>query len=113
MAGSGSKLKAQRWEEEVLGLFAGVFGRDKVRRGMHYLDGAKCADIITPMFWSEARAGKRTNARAALQRATEGSKGKGMYPIAVCKDDGDEAFVTVSLADFLDLVREWWELRTQ
>ena len=38
---------------------------------------------------------------------------EGRVPIAVVRDDRAEATVTLLLDDFLDLVREWWELRTR
>ena len=37
----------------------------------------------------------------------------GRVPIAVVRDDRAEATVTLLLDDFLDLVSEWWGLRTR
>lgn len=34
--------------------------------------------------------------------------GKGLWPLAVCKDDREPAMVTLALDDFLELVGEWW-----
>ena len=47
----------------------------------------------------------------ALAQAKEASLGQGVWPIAVCKDDQEDAVVTISLEDFLDLLREWWSTR--
>ena len=49
--------------------------------------------------------------RAALAQAKDASLGKGVWPVAVCKDDKEDAVVTISLDDFLDLLREWWSTR--
>lgn len=111
MSGARSRRKGADWEREVARLFAAVFGGDKVRRGLQYRDGSDCADVVTPVFWVEAKRGKRTNAKAAMKQAQEASEGKGLYPIAVCKDDGEDPMVTLSLADFLDLAKEWWATR--
>lgn len=91
-------------------IFAGVFGSENVRRGLQYRDGADAADVIAPAFWVEAKVGKLTNPRAALRQATEAASGKGLWPVAVRKDDRGEPFVAMSLDNFLDLVREWWTL---
>ena len=39
--------------------------------------------------------------------------GKGLWPIAVCKDDRDAPFVTMALNNLLDLARESWTQRKQ
>ena len=67
--------------------FAEVFGADRVRRGLQFRDGAECADVVAPALWIECKRGKRTNPRGALAQAKEASLGKGVWPLAVCKDD--------------------------
>ncbi len=111
MDGRGARRKGHDFERETARRFAEVFGSTEVRRGLQYRDGADCADVIAPALWIECKRGRKTNARAALAQATAASEGKGYWPIAVCKDDNEPATVTISLDDFLDLVREWWELR--
>jgi hypothetical protein len=61
------------------------------------------------VFWIEAMRGRKPNVRAALKQA-EASAPKGRVPVAVIRDDRAAAFVALSLEDFLELVREWWEL---
>ena len=68
------------------------------------------ADLDMPCFWPEAKRQRQTNPRAALRQAAEACP-PGRWPIAICKDDGEQAFVTMQLPDFLDLVSEWWEAR--
>jgi hypothetical protein len=68
------------------------------------------ADLDCPVFWIEAKRGRQPNVRAALRQA-ESNAPKGRIPLAVIRDDRAEAFVSLSLDDFLELVREWWEAR--
>jgi hypothetical protein len=112
MSGGGAaRRKGHDWERALVHRFAEVFGIERVRRGLQYRDGAECPDVEAPALWIEAKRGKRTNPRAALTQAKEASLGKGVWPIAVCKDDRHEPFVTMELDDFLDLLREWWATR--
>jgi hypothetical protein len=111
--GARSRRKGARWERDLVHIFAEVFGTENVRRGLQFRDGADAADVITPAFWVEAKVGKLTNPRAALRQATEASTGKGLWPIAVCKDDRDDPFVAIALDDFLDVLKEWWAQRTR
>jgi hypothetical protein len=107
VSGAASRRKGHGFERVVAQRLRDIFG-DDVRRGMQYRDGAEAPDVVAPCFWIECKRGKRTNAIAALKQATEASNGKGVWPIAVCKNDNEPAIVTMSLEDFLDLVREWW-----
>jgi hypothetical protein len=111
MNGAGARRKGLDWEREVVRLFAEVFGADKVRRGFQYRDGSETPDVVAPIFAIECKRGKRTEPKAALKQALAASAGKGLWPIAVCKDDKAPATVTMHLEDFLDLVREWWRAK--
>ena len=106
--GARSRRKGAVWERDLVHVFAEVFGPENVRRGLQYRDGADAADVIAPALWIEAKVGKLTNPRAALRQAKEASAGKGLLAVAVCKDDRDEPFITMSLDDFTDLLKEWW-----
>ena len=112
MSGRASRRKGHQWERDVANRFKEVFGRDKVRRGLQYREGAECPDVVAPCFWIECKRRKQTNPRAALRQAIEDSGGKGFWPLAVCKDDGQPAFVSMTLDDFLELVTEWWAVRS-
>ncbi|GAC1587140.1 MAG: hypothetical protein NVS3B20_15820 [Polyangiales bacterium] len=113
LSGAGCRRKGHTWEREVARVFGAVFGVDKVRRGFQYRDGAECPDVIAPNFWIEAKRGRRTNARAALRQAIAASQGKGFWPLAVTKDDGEPATITMGLEDFVDLLGEWHAGRNQ
>lgn len=60
----------------------------------------------TKWVWAGLR---KPNVRAALKQA-ESSAPKGRIPVAVIRDDRAAAFVALPFEDFLELVREWWEL---
>lgn len=109
--GNLSRRKGQRWERELVHVFARVFGPENVRRGLQFRAGREVPDVVVPAFWVEAKRGKLTNPRAALAQALRDAQGKGLWPIAVCRDDGEEPFVAMTLDDFLDLVGEWWTHR--
>jgi len=80
-----------------------------VRRGIQ-CRGEEVADVDCPVFWVEAKRGKKPNIRGALRQAIEAAP-EGRIPIAVVRDDHAEEIVTLLLDDFLDLVGEWWEAR--
>jgi hypothetical protein len=113
MNGRGCRDKGARWERELVDRFAAIFGRDEVRRGLQYRDGAECPDVVCPGWWIEAKVGRLTNPRAALRQAQRDSRGKGVWPVAICKDDRDPPHVTMDLEDFLDLLAEWHAMRAQ
>jgi hypothetical protein len=106
--GKLSRTKGANFEREMVQRFIEVFGPDAVRRGFQYRDGSEVADVVTPCLWVECKRGRKTNIKAALRQAIEASQGKGLWPVAVCRDDQEDATVTLTLEDFLDLMREWW-----
>ena len=112
MSGSRSRRKGANYERELARKFAEVMPGASVRRGLQYRDGADAADVETPVFWVEAKSGKKPNPRAALKQAVDAAP-KGRIPLAVIRDDREEAFVVLSLDDFLEFVSEWWEGREQ
>ena len=111
MNGAGSRRKGHNFEREMVHRFAEVFGEDKVRRGLQYRDGSDCPDVVAPAFWVECKRGRKTNVKAALKQAQAASEGKGLWPVAVCRDDEEAATATLALDDFLDLLKEWWTTR--
>lgn len=68
------------------------------------------ADVSVPGFWVECKVGKAPPLRPALEQAivAMGDR-KGMWPVAVVKEDRYPATVTMRMDDFLELVGEWWE----
>jgi hypothetical protein len=80
----------------------------EVHRGFQARSGEEAPDVECPVFWIEAKRGRQPNVRAALRQA-QAAAPQGRVPLAVVRDDRAEAFACLSLDDFLELVREWWE----
>ena len=100
------------YERELVHRFREAMPGADVKRGFQTRSGQEAADVECPVFRVESKRGKKPNMRGALAQAIEAAP-EGRVPIAVVRDDRAEATVTLLLDDFLDLVREWWELRTR
>lgn len=77
------------------------------RRGLQYRDGADAPDVMldgAPLRL-ESKRGRQPNVRAALRQATLDASGSGLMPVAVIRDDYAEAFVVMSLEDWISVVR--------
>ena len=111
MTGARSRRKGASYERELVHRFREVMPGAEVRRGLQSRSGDEVADVEVPVFWVEAKRGKQPNMRAALRQA-QAAAPKGRVPIAVVRDDRAEATVTLTLDDFLEFVREWWEGRS-
>jgi hypothetical protein len=110
MSGASSRRKGAQFERDMVHRFREAMPEATVRRGLQSRGGDEVADVEVPCFWPELKRHKRTNPREALRQALDNCP-PGRWPIAVCKDDGEPAFVAMQLDDFFDLVREWWERR--
>lgn len=105
--------KGRRFERAVQLRLAKVFGEAFVRRGVKPRSGHSPADVVAPGVWIECKAQRQTNPRGALRQAEGGGRAEGLWPVAVCKDDGKPPHVTMSFEDFLALLGEWHELRVK
>lgn len=105
--GAMSRRKGIQFERELAKMFRWVFPGADVRRGLQSRDGGEVPDVECPLFWVEAKRGRKPSPRAALRQATDKAP-KGRIPLAVIRDDRSEAFVVLNLADFLELARELW-----
>ena len=110
--GALSRRKGAQYERALVHLFREAMPGAEVRRGLQCRGGEEVADIDCPVFWPELKRGKKPNVRAALRQASEAAP-KGRVPLAVIRDDRAEAFVALSLEDFLELVGQWWEGRNR
>ena len=103
--------KGKRGERWVVNEFK-AHGFDAERRGWmqasERFDGGKPPDVFAPPFWIEVKNQKMANIRAALLQAMEHCP-KGDIPIAVVRDTGKPATVTMLFSDFLDFAEEWRE----
>ena len=111
MAGNHSRRKGAEWERELKWLFAEALPGVDVKRGLQFRSGAEVPDVDAPPFWIEAKRGKRPPVRAALRQVTAEAP-QGRIPLAVIRDDREAPFVVMLLDDFLDLVSEWYQLRS-
>jgi hypothetical protein len=112
VGGNHSRNKGASYERELVHLFREAMPGAEVQRGLQSRSGTEVADVECPVFWVEAKRGKKPNVRAALAQARAAAP-QGRIPIAIVRDDHAEAFVSLRLDDYLDLVREWWALRTR
>ncbi len=110
MSGNHSRDKGANYERSLVHVFREAMPGAEVRRGLQSRSGAEVADVECPVFWIESKRGKKPNVRAALVQARAAAP-QDRIPIAIVRDDHAEAFVSMSLDDFLELVREWWTLR--
>lgn len=110
MGGAMSRRKGAGFEREMVHRFREAMPGAEVKRGLQCRGGEEVPDVDCPVFWPEMKRGRKPIVRAALAQATEAAP-KGRIPIAVIRDDRADPFVALSLDDFLDLVREWWEGR--
>lgn len=110
MTGAMSRRKGASFERELVHRFREAMPGGEVKRGLQSRSGQEVADVDCPAFWVEAKRGRKPNVRAALKQATECSP-KGRMPVAVIRDDREDAFVAMSLDDFLELVGDWWRFK--
>lgn len=107
VSGAYSRRKGANYERELVHRFREVMPNAEIRRGLQSRSGEEMPDVECPVFWIEAKRGRKPNIRTALRQA-EGDAPKGRIPIAVVRDDYQPALVALPLEDFLALVREWW-----
>jgi hypothetical protein len=110
---SWTHRKGKEFEREVARCLAEIFGERFVRRGVKARGGGAPADVVVPALWIECKAQRRTDPRAALRQASRGGRADGRWPVAVCKDDGQQAHAMMTFEDFLALLREWHERRME
>jgi len=112
MDGRGCRRKGAAYERELVHRFRAAMSDAGVRRGLQSRGGDEVPDVDCPVFWVEAKRGRKPNVRGALAQAA-GAAPKGRIPLAVIRDDRAEAFVALALDDFLELVTEWWQGRNR
>jgi len=112
VSGQRSRRKGARWERELVHLFREAMPGANVRRGLQSRGGEEVPDVDCPVFWIEAKRGRRPNVRGALRQAADAAP-KGRIPLAVIRDDRAGPFAVLLLDDLLELVGEWWEARQQ
>lgn len=102
------RQKGHAFERELVSRFREVMPGAEVKRGLQSREGAEVADVDCPVFWIEAKRGRKPNPRAALEQATRDAADSAKYPVAIIRDDRKAPFVTMSMEHFLELVRVYW-----
>ena len=113
MSENRERRKGREFERDVQLRLIEVFGKSFVRRGVKPRSADSPADVVAPGVWIECKAQKKTNPRGALRQAEGGGRSEGLWPVAVCKDDGKPPLVMMKLEDFLALLREWHAMRVR
>lgn len=111
--GRSNRTKGHSFEREVAQLFRELW--PEAKRGLQTRGGSKEApDVDGTPFFIEAKRGKKTNIKAALEQAyvachepTEAGTAviDTRPPLAICKDDRRRATATMYLDDFMELLR--------
>jgi len=103
------RTKGHNFERAVARDLREILGYGK--RGFQSRDGTESPDVVVPYFSVECKAHKTAPVRKALQQAIDCSKEQ-KVPLAVLKDDYKPPFVVLLYSDFLDILSEWWSLRS-
>ena len=110
MGGASSRRKGHDFERYIARRLREVMPGAPIHRGLQSRGGgAEEADVICPYFHVECKKGPQPSPRAALKQATDDAK-PGQAPIGVIGDDRKPPFVVIGLEDFLDFIKEWWDL---
>lgn len=106
--------KGHRWEREVAAMFRDALPGCEAKRGMQTRGGAaEAPDVDVPgVFYIECKVGKKPPVRRALCTAVENCP-KGRHPIAIIKEDRRTPYAVIPLCDLLDILGEWWQLKTR
>jgi hypothetical protein len=107
------RRKGIEFELEVRRRLAGVFGEQQVRRILQRPGAMAVPDVVAPGLVIECKAGKATNPRAPLRQAVREAGGRRGVPVAVPKDDRQQAIVAIHFDDLLALLREWVDQQLQ
>lgn len=110
--GARSRRKGAAFERWLAHYLNATIPGASARRGIQYRDGGKEAcDVVSELpLHIECKHGKKPNLRRALDQARNDAE-RGRWAAAVCKDDNAAPVVLMSLEDWADLMREWWEMR--
>lgn len=123
--GKRSKNKGRRWEQEVAREVRAIFG-PVVLRGNQSRDGAEGADVDGSPFWFECKHEQMVNWRSAMRQAEDAvAEANDARPCVVVANEDKKPpgwkvgepstppMVFMKFDDFLDLVSEWWGIKTE
>lgn len=117
MGGKASRTKGHGFEREIAAWLRETVGIE-AKRGLSQPRGgtAEEPDVLTPggwPLWLECKRGKKTDSRAALRQARNAiaSSGADCWPVAICRDDQEEATAMMPL-ELLGLLLLLWDRRS-
>jgi hypothetical protein len=117
MGGKASRTKGHGFEREIAAWLRETVGID-AKRGLSQPRGgtAEEPDVLTPggwPLWLECKRGKKTDSRAALRQARDAvvRSGADCWPVAICRDDQEEATAMMPL-ELLGLLLLLWDRRS-
>jgi hypothetical protein len=117
MGGRASRTKGHGFEREVAAWLRETVGIE-AKRGLSQPRGgtAEEPDVLTPggwPLWLELKRGKKTDSRAALRQARNAiaSSGADCWPVAICRDDQEDATAMMPL-ELLGLLLLLWDRRS-
>jgi len=117
MGGKASRTKGHGFEREIAAWIREKIGIE-AKRGLSQPRGgtAEEPDVLTPggwPLWLELKRGKKTDSRAALRQARNAiaSAGADCWPVAICRDDQEEATAMMPL-ELLGLLLLFWDRRS-
>lgn len=96
-----AKRKGSNFEREIARRLRAVF--PEAKRGFQFRSRNEAPDVDVPHFWIECKRMRLTQPRAALADA-KACAPAGRWPLAVCKDDREPAFVAMYFDDFIALL---------
>lgn len=107
LGGAARRRKGHDFERKIANLFRVVY--PEAARGIQTRGGSKDApDVDGTPWYIECKKGKRTNPKAAFEQAVEAimASGDNRPPLAITKDDGGTALVTMSLGAFIAIMSD-------
>lgn len=117
MGGRASRTKGHGFEREIAAWLRERVGIE-AKRGLSQPRGgtAEEPDVLTPggwPLWLECKRGKKTDSRAALRQARDAivRSGADCWPVAICRDDQEEATAMMPL-ELLGLLLLLWDRRS-
>jgi hypothetical protein len=109
--GKSARSKGLTWERACVKLLKKVFPGHTVRRGFQTRGGDENPDVECPVFWVECKVGKKVGLRGALTQAFR-DMSAGRIPVVFAKEDYSKPTAYLYLDDFLEIIEEWWAMRT-
>jgi hypothetical protein len=106
--GKASRDKGARFERYIANHLREELEVDSYRGAqMQAQRSNRLPDVVLPGFWLECKVhATQYQVRKAMEQAKEEAPG-GVWPTAVTKVDRGDIYVTMTLDDWTELVRQW------